>query len=192
MNMHLRRYMGLRMENSSKEECRKGNMIMIKIRTYRDADQTQVIELVLHCQNDGSRPLVSVDDQPELLCIPEKYIAPGGAFWVAEDCGRVVGSIGLMNCQNGIGILKKFFSYEDYRGEPYHLGQQLYTVLLTFAREHHFKQIVLDTPKNTDRAHRFYEKAGFVKVSKQDLPVQYDYPYEDSDFFLLKLSESSV
>lgn len=163
---------------------------MIHIRSYTESDQEEVIALVLHCQNDGSRPLVTVKDQPELLCIREKYFAAGGYFWVAEENGRIAGSIGLLNCGGGTGILKKFFVYEAYRGAPHHLGRKLYNTLLAFAQEHLFRQLILDTPKNTERAHRFYEKAGFVKITKEDLPVAYDYPYEDSDFFLLQLPET--
>lgn len=50
-------------------------------------------------------------------------------------------------------------------------------------------ELILDTPQNTHRAHKFYEKAGLVKISGEDLPVQYDYPYKDCDFFLLKLCD---
>lgn len=160
---------------------------MCFIRVFEQRDTEEVIRLVLHCQNDGSRPILSISDQPELLHIPEKYRTAGGDFWVAVHQGKVVGSIGLMNGGNGIGILKKFFVYEAYRGNPHHLGQQLYRVLLEFALTHGFKQLLLDTPKNTDRAHKFYEKAGFLKVQKNELPFHYDYPYEDSDFFILDL-----
>lgn len=162
---------------------------MMKIKVYEDGDREEIIRLVLHCQNDGSRPYVTVHDQPELLCIREKYIAAGGNFWVAKENGSVAGSIGLMNCGNGIAILKKFFVYEPYRGAPHHLGRALYSTLLAFAEESHIKEIILDTPKNTHRAHKFYEKAGFQKINEDALPVMYDYPYDDSDFFLLKLQQ---
>ena len=36
----------------------------MKIQTYVEADREEVISLVLHCQNDGTRPFVSVDNQP--------------------------------------------------------------------------------------------------------------------------------
>lgn len=40
---------------------------MIKIDLYgdkdRDKDREEVIELVLYCQNDGTRPIVGVEDQ---------------------------------------------------------------------------------------------------------------------------------
>lgn len=83
--------------------------------------------------------------------------------------------------------LKKFFVYEKYQGEPVHLGRQLYAVLLQFAKENGIHTLMLDTPHNTVRAHRFYEKAGFRKVSENELPVRFSHPYADCDFFLLEL-----
>lgn len=160
---------------------------MPEIRIYKPDDTPAIIDLVLHCQNDGSRPFVTVDDQPELLNIQEKFLNTGGNFWVAADNSMVVGSIGLMNCGNGIAVLKKFFVYESYRSSPYHLGRRLYAHLLEFAGKHDIKLLLLDTPKNTDRAHKFYERAGFQLINKNQLPVIYDYPYEDSDFFCLRL-----
>lgn len=160
---------------------------MIEIQTYVEADRDEIIDLVLHCQNDGTRPFVSVEDQPELLCIGEKYLENGGNFWVAKENGKVVGSIGLMVYAGGLAILKKFFVYEAFRGAPHHLGRKLYETLLNYAMNHGIREIILDTPRNTERAHKFYEKAGFRKITVEELPVLYDYPYEDSDFFLLDI-----
>lgn len=160
---------------------------MIEIGTYSTCDKESVIALVLHCQNDGTRPLVGVEDQSDLLHIEEEYIYNGGNFWVAKENGKVAGTIGLMNKGNGLCILKKFFVYEPYRGKPHNFGQQLYGVFLEFAKLHGFSRIILDTPKNTDRAHLFYEKAGFRRIEKEELPVEYDYPYDDSHFFYLDL-----
>lgn len=160
---------------------------MLEIVTYSESDRDQVIALVLHCQNDGSRPFVTVKDQPELLHIKEKYIDGGGNFWVAKDDGKVAGSIGLMNFHHGLAVLKKFFVYEPYRGAPHHLGSKLYAALLMYAKTNNFKRLILDTPKNTDRAHDFYNKAGFRKIEKEQLDIVYDYPYDDSDFFCLDI-----
>lgn len=160
---------------------------MIEIKTYTEREQNEVIDLVLHCQNDGTRPTVTIDNQPELLRIREEYIDKGGNFWVAKEHGKVAGCIGIMNCGNGIAILKKFFVYEPYRSAPHHLGRRLYDTLLAFARLSGFSQIILDTPKNTVRAHKFYEKAGFRLITADQLPLAYHTPYEDNDFFCLKL-----
>lgn len=162
---------------------------MIEIRTYNEKDRDEVIRLVLHCQNDGTRPFVTVDDQPELLHIKEEYMCGGGNFWVAEDNGKIAGSIGLMNCGDGIAVLKKFFTYEPYRSSPHHLGRRLYSVLLGFAKNSGVKMLLLDTPKNTDRAHKFYKAAGFKILEEEQLPVVFDHPYGDSDFFYLLIDQ---
>lgn len=85
-----------------------------------------------------------------------------------------------------IAVLKKFFVYEDYQSKPYHIGRKLYDELLDFSKEKGYTTSLLDRPSNTERAHRFYEKAGFQKVL-EELPIQFSHPYKDCDFFLLKL-----
>ena len=101
---------------------------------------------------------------------------------MAKESGKVVGTIGLMNAGNGVVILKKFFVYEPYRSFPHNLGRQLYAIFLDFAQKHNFREIILDIPRNTDRVYRFYEKAGFRKISQEKFPIIYDYLYRDSDF----------
>ena len=130
---------------------------------------------------------MTVNDQPDSLNIKENYIDAGGNFWIATDNDRLIGSIGIMPYGKKIAVLKKFFVYEDYQGKPFHLGQKLYASLLSFAREKGFTTILLDTPHNTVRAHKFYEKAGFKKVDENELPIKFSHPYKDCDFFLLNL-----
>lgn len=160
---------------------------MISIIQFEDCYTQDVIDLVLHFQNDGTRPFVTVNDQPDLLNIKENYINAGGDFWIAIDNDRLIGSIGIMPYSKEIAVLKKFFVDEAYQGEPFHLGQKLYAALLSFAKEKGFTTILLDTPHNTVRAHKFYEKAGFKKIDENELPLKFSHPYKECDFFLLNL-----
>lgn len=160
---------------------------MISITQFEEQYTQAVIDLVLHFQNDGTRPPVSVEDQPDLLNIQEAYMEAGGNFWIAIEKNQWLGSIGIMPCSDTVAVLKKFFVYEKYQGEPFHLGRRLYAFLLQFAKEKGFRTLLLDTPRNTVRAHKFYEKAGFQKVQESDLPCHFSHPYQDCDFFLLSL-----
>lgn len=160
---------------------------MINITSYNDKYKDDIIKLVLHCQNDGTRPIVDVSGQQDLLDINNCYFKNGGFFWTALNENKLAGTIGLMNYGNGIGMLKKFFVYEEYRGEPYHLGQKLYSTLLDFAYKNNFKEIYLDTPKNTIRAHKFYKKAGFVQILQDSSPIKFNLIYSENDFFKLSL-----
>ncbi len=160
---------------------------MIAITQFQREYTQDVIDLVLHFQNDGTRPAVTVDEQPDLLNIKDSYIAMGGNFRIARDNNKLIGSIGLMPCGDEIGVLKKFFVNESYQGEPYNIGRKLCARLLSFAMEKKYKTIMLDTPYNTVRAHKFYEKAGFKRIEEKELPVTCSHPYRDCDFFLLNL-----
>ncbi len=96
---------------------------MITITPFEEFYTQDVIDLVLHFQNDGTRPVVTVADQPDLLHITDAYFRIGGSFWIARDGEKLAGTIGIMPCENGVAVLKKFFVYEKYQGEPVHLGR---------------------------------------------------------------------
>lgn len=160
---------------------------MISIIQFEERYTQDIIDLVLHFQNDGTRPLVGVNEQPDLLSIRDSYINSGGNFWIATENDKLIGSIGIMPYGKEIAVLKKFFVYEKYQGEPFHIGQKLYAHFIKFARENGFKTILLDTPHNTVRAHKFYKMAGFTKIEENELPVNFNHPYEECDFFLLNL-----
>ena len=65
---------------------------MISIIKFKDCYTQDVIDLVLHFQNDGTRPLVTVNDQPDLLNIKESYVNNGGDFWIAIDNDKLITS----------------------------------------------------------------------------------------------------
>lgn len=96
---------------------------MISIIPFEERYTQDVIDLVLHFQNDGTRPMVTVDDQPDLRNIVDSYIHAGGNFWIAVENDRLIGSIGIMPCNQDIAILKKFFVYEAYQGAPFILDR---------------------------------------------------------------------
>jgi len=161
----------------------------MKISVFNNKYTQEVIDLVLSCQNDGTRPIIGIKTQQDLLNIQSEYIDRGGNFWIALNNDKVVGTIAFYPYSNKIGILKKFFVDEKYRGYPNYLGQKLYAILLEYVKSNNFNTIILDTPKNTKRAHKFYKKAGFKQLTYEKLPIKYSCPYDIKmcDFFILEL-----
>jgi len=164
-------------------------MAFMRITVFDGKYTQEIIDLVLSCQNDGTRPVIGVESQPDLLNIQAEYIEKGGNFWVALEDDKIVGTIAFYPYSNKIGAMKKFFVNENFRGYPNYLGQKLYAVLLEYAKSNNFSTIILDTPYNTKRAHKFYQKAGFKQIPYDKLPIKYPCPYEIElcDFFILNL-----
>lgn len=82
---------------------------MISITQFEEGYTQDIIDLVLHFQNDGTRPLLTAADQPDMLNIRDCYINAGGNFWIATDERRLAGTIGIMPYTKEISVLKKFF-----------------------------------------------------------------------------------
>ena len=157
----------------------------LQIETYCEKYRDAVIALILTIQNREAKIGLTLREQPDLMQIRRDYQQSGGEFWVAVHDGAVIGTIGLMRKGSYGAVLKKFFVKKEFRSQK--IGLSLYRTLLAYAQKAGIRQIVLDTPSVAKVSHRFYEKAGFKKISKAELPFPYTYPDRDSMLYLLDL-----
>lgn len=102
-------------------------------------------------------------DDADLDRIPEVYGRNGG-FWVALDGDRVVGTVAVRDAGDNTALLNRMFV--DVRHHGRGAGQQLFDHALQFAQSHGYTSMVLNTHEKMARAHRFYEKNGFVRIRK--------------------------
>jgi len=161
----------------------------MKIITYEDKYKNQIIDLILYIQNVEYSVGLTIEDQPDLLNIGKYYLTNGGGFWIAvDDNDKVIGTLGLQKRENNTGILKKFFVHKDYRGKVFGIATQLYNELLTHAKKEGMNSIILDTPSVAARSHSFYKKAGFKEITREQLPIKYEFPDRHSLLFILELS----
>lgn len=157
----------------------------MEIETYSGKYDDEIINLILSIQNDEAKIGLTLQEQPDLLDIHLSYQQPGGEFWIALSDGRVIGTIGLMLKENHCAVLKKFFVEKAFRLQK--VGLSLYNELLKYAISKGIHHIILDTPTVAHASHKFYEKAGFYRISTEELPVAYSYPDRDSILYLLNL-----
>ena len=157
----------------------------MKIETYSGKFDDEIINLILSIQNDEAKIGLSLQEQPDLLDIHRSYQQSGGEFWIALSDGVVIGTIGLMLKKDHCAVMKKFFVKKEFRSKK--IGLALYNELLKYAISKEVHNIILDTPAVAHASHRFYEKAGFYRISTEELPVPYSYPDRDSILYLLKM-----
>lgn len=156
----------------------------MEIITYQEQYKQQIIDLILHIQNDEAGICLSLEEQPDLLDIPTYYEKDGGAFWLAVEDGAVIGTLALMNMGNSNGVLKKGFVSKPFRKAG--ILTALYQTLLAYAEKNQIRQLLFDSPSVATDCHRFFERAGYRRIDKSQQPFDYVYPDRDSYLYLLK------
>lgn len=157
----------------------------MRIESYSKKYDNEIIPLILNIQNNEAGIGLSLQEQPDLLDIEQYYLQNGGEFWIALSGDNVIGTIGLMIKEQQCAVLKKFFVKKEFRSQK--VGLALYNELLEYAKSTGVHYIILDTPAVAHASHKFYEKAGFCKISTEELPVPYSYPDRDSILYMLNL-----
>lgn len=160
----------------------------MNIEIYTDKYKPDIAALILNIQNNEFNVPVTLTDQPDLLDIENFYFKKNSSFWVATENEKLIGTIALIDIDNGQGALRKMFVHKDYRGKEKGVGQLLLDTLLAWCKQKNIFEIYLGTVEQLHAAKRFYVKNGFVKIEKTTLPEKFPLMQVDTEFFMLILS----
>ncbi|WP_319584322.1 GNAT family N-acetyltransferase [uncultured Pseudodesulfovibrio sp.] len=142
----------------------------MRIVEYDRHDTDAIVELITTIQITEFGVATSAENQPDLRDIPEYYQYGSGNFWLAFDGDELIGTIALKDVGDGVCALRKMFVKKAWRGRERGVGAKLMQTLLDWAREHGVSEIYLGTVDVYHAAHRFYEKSGFVEISRGEVP----------------------
>ena len=153
------------------------------VKEYSNEYQAQVVDLILHIQQQEYNIQITKEDQPDLFTIEEFYQTGNGNFWVAICDDKVVGTISLLDIGNRQIALRKMFVDKEYRGAKFKTANLLLNNAINWAREKTIKEVYLGTTPQFLTAHRFYEKSGFTSISLKDLPENFPVMQVDKKFY---------
>jgi GNAT superfamily N-acetyltransferase len=150
------------------------------LRAGRDADAPGIITLIGACWAEYPGCVMDVDGEvPELRALATYYARQDGALWVAEAGGDVVGMVGTRPLADGAWEICKMYVAASQRGGG--LAQALIDAAEGFARAKGAGVMKLWTDTRFERAHRFYEKHGYVRQpglrELHDLSNSFEYHY---------------
>jgi GNAT superfamily N-acetyltransferase len=130
------------------------------IRPGHDADADGIINLIGACWFEYPDIVMDVDgEMPELRALATYYQGKGGALWVAEAAGRIVGMIAARPQGDGIWEICRVYVLPTLHGAG--LGHHLLDIAETHARSAGATRLELWSDTRFRRAHRFYEKRGY-------------------------------
>ena len=163
------------------------------IRPGRDADAAGFIALIGACWAEYPGIVFNVDAElPELHALATYYAAKDGALWTAEADGQVVGMIAVVPRDDDAWEICRLYVLAAWRGAKMGRGAGLAHCLLDHAEAHARSagttdprtpgatapraagakspraagatRLVLWSDTRFERAHRFYERRGYVRA----------------------------
>ncbi len=156
----------------------------MKVITFTKKHNQEVADLVLDIQQNEFNVPVTLVGQPDLLDVQSFFQKDKGNFWVAISNGKVVGTIGLIDCGDGVGCLRKMFVHHKFRGTETGTARKLLAELENWAVKKGFKSIYLGTIERLDAAIKFYLKNGFSPIEMENLPASFPKMAVDTHFFV--------
>ena len=132
---------------------------LFTIRPVRDKDGPGVIALIAAAYADYPGCILDIDAEcPDLRAPASGVKARGGAFWVAEKDGQVVGCVGYRPKEDAVELIRLFVGHSARRQG---LGARLVGLVEATARELGAARILLWTDTRFSDAHRLYERLGY-------------------------------
>jgi len=159
------------------------------IRRLTNANSDQVVDLILYIQQIEFGVPIRLEDQPDLLDIETFYKGSGGDMWGAFVDDQLVGTIALIANGHQAGTIRKMFVKKEYRGKEWGIAQQLLETLLEYCESHEITDLYLGTIEILKAACRFYERNGFFRIDKADLPSYFPLMAVDNTFYTIHLTK---
>jgi putative acetyltransferase len=129
------------------------------VRTGTDADAAGATAVVRQVLLEHGIPFEPTGLDADIVAPDSHYTAGGGAFYVAVDHGRIVGTAALQLTGPARGEIRKLFLLPEARGRG--VGRALLGAVLDAARARAIQRLTLTTRVRYQRAIRMYQEAGF-------------------------------
>lgn len=131
---------------------------------------------------------VTFKDMPDLQDIAGTYRIGIGECWVVVHGKQVVGVMSILDLDHHQVSLRKFFVKKAFRRPAYDTAKLMLDHLTAYANSVNLQEILLGTTPAFVSGHRFYEKSGFARIDRTDLPAKFPISAVHTRFYCLKIT----
>lgn len=137
----------------------------VLIRDWQPADRAAAFAVIKTVLNEYGLTCEPNGSDRDASAVETYYLARGGAFWVVEQQGQVVGTAGYHPIERGVNAveIRKMYLLPAVRGQG--LGRYLLQTLEHQIAQQGFQQIWLETATVLKQAVLLYEKSGYLAAS---------------------------
>jgi GNAT superfamily N-acetyltransferase len=141
---------------------------MLKIREIAQEDNPEIKTIITSIMRDEfqeSARAYSIDDVEDAC---SHYCGKNEVFYVAENDGHIIGTVGIKNDAPHTALLRRLFLKKEYRGKGY--GAKLVHEALEFCRKHGYKKVIFRGTDAMRAAFKTCLKNGFKEKDILVLP----------------------
>lgn len=139
----------------------------MEVRAFRKEDTDNVKELILSILTKEYPFDRSAFSDSDLYDLTSSYSGTKDHFFVAEDLGKIVGTVGIKEDSKETALLRRLFVDSEYRRQGY--GGMLIDEALAFCREKGYSSVVFRTTNRMTGAIELCLKKGFRKAEELNL-----------------------
>ena len=137
------------------------------VRSLKKEDSEAVRELILSVLTKEYPFDKSAYSDSDLYDLSGTYNGPRDNFFVMEERGKIVGTVGVKEDTEDTALLRRLFVDSDHRRKGY--GALLIAEAMRFCREKGYSSLVFRTTNRMVGAIELCKKNGFKKAEEVDL-----------------------
>lgn len=131
---------------------------MPKIRPFQKGDESGIQAVIKGVFDEYGFTWEPEGYNRDAFQVEEYYHAKGGCFWVLEEDGRIIGTVGLKKRSQQRCELYRLYLPKEFRGKGF--GKMLYIFVIESAREMGYCEMEIWSDKKLESAHRMYKRSG--------------------------------
>lgn len=139
----------------------------MQVRVLKKEDSAAVKELILSILTSEYPFDKSAYSDSDLYNLGETYSGARDSFFVLEEEGKIVGTVGVKEDSEDVALLRRLFVDSNYRNKGY--GGLLMAEATKFCKEKGYSSLVFRTTNRMKQAIELCKKKGFKKAEEADL-----------------------
>ena len=137
---------------------------MIQIRRFLPEDEAEIVRLIGQIMDGEFQEDKAAFPMIDLEALKDSYNRLGEAFFVADDGGKVVGTVGIKREDDRVALLRRIFVAPPYRKRK--IGLQLLNRAIAFCEEVGYQELIFKTTSRMANAIELIRKRGFQSRAK--------------------------
>lgn len=154
-----------------------------EIRPYKSGDEDGINAVIKSVFDEYGWLWDPKSENRDTYDIEAHYHHRGGGFWVLEDDGEIIGTVGLREEEGEQCTLYRLYLYKKNRGSGY--GRMLFHFAQDRARERGYTRMEIWSDKTLDVSHIMYKNAGASSLGDRTVDdPDYGEPYHEWGYLL--------